>query len=248
MISPAFQFYPKDWLTDIKVILMNPTQRGGYIQLLCHMWLSDDLRLPIISLPQLSGVSGEDLNTVINCFTILDENYITHKRLIEEMEKQKENKVRRSAAGRKGMKSRYSRPRKAPNNVITGVQDSVITKSNSSSSIASSTAVINTSKEVLGDTPKKAMEDFISLVESNGTEFTQFCEKVSSTKGIDIEIVRAELAKFVNHWAEQTKDGRKQRWQLEETFEVQRRLGKWFSNAEQWGTLGSKKSDSLTSV
>ena len=41
--SPAFQFYPKDWLTDPDVVCMNFAQKGAYITLLCYCWLEGQL-------------------------------------------------------------------------------------------------------------------------------------------------------------------------------------------------------------
>jgi len=40
---PAFQFYPKDFLTDDKVAPMNLEQIGTYIKLLCYCWLNGGL-------------------------------------------------------------------------------------------------------------------------------------------------------------------------------------------------------------
>lgn len=58
--SPAFQFYPRDWLSSWRVQSMTPEQRGGYIQLLCHAWLQnpqgtlpDDPKI----LAQMSGLN-----------------------------------------------------------------------------------------------------------------------------------------------------------------------------------------------
>ena len=44
--SPAFQFYPKDWLSSQRVAAMSSAQKGVYIDLLCHAWLADDCGLP----------------------------------------------------------------------------------------------------------------------------------------------------------------------------------------------------------
>ncbi len=41
--SPAFQFYPKDFLSSSKVLRMSPAQVGIYILLLCHCWLDNGL-------------------------------------------------------------------------------------------------------------------------------------------------------------------------------------------------------------
>lgn len=40
--SPSFQFYPGDWLTDPKLNLCSPATKGVWIDLLCHMHLSDE--------------------------------------------------------------------------------------------------------------------------------------------------------------------------------------------------------------
>jgi hypothetical protein len=38
---PAFQFFPRDWLTSRAITSMTPAQRGYYIHLLAHAWLSE---------------------------------------------------------------------------------------------------------------------------------------------------------------------------------------------------------------
>jgi len=40
---PAFQFYPKDFLMDDKVIVMNLEEIGAYIKLLCLCWNNNGL-------------------------------------------------------------------------------------------------------------------------------------------------------------------------------------------------------------
>src|SRR3990167_9118902 len=39
--SPAFQFYPSDWISSRAVRMMDAEQRGWYIQLLAEAWESD---------------------------------------------------------------------------------------------------------------------------------------------------------------------------------------------------------------
>ena len=41
--SPAFQFYPADFLSDSKVILMSNEAVGCYIKLICHGWLEGSI-------------------------------------------------------------------------------------------------------------------------------------------------------------------------------------------------------------
>jgi hypothetical protein len=40
--SPSFQFYPGDWLTDPKLNLCSPATKGVWMDILCHMYLSDE--------------------------------------------------------------------------------------------------------------------------------------------------------------------------------------------------------------
>ena len=54
--APAFQFYPKDFLTDGHVAAMTLTERGAYITLLCLCW--EDGSLPV-ELPKLARMAGE---------------------------------------------------------------------------------------------------------------------------------------------------------------------------------------------
>ena len=53
---------------------------------------------------------------------------------------------------------------------------------------------------------------------------------VSEKRNVPVAAVRLEVNKFVAYWTELNKSGTKQRWQIEKTFEVQRRLATWFNN------------------
>ena len=56
--SPAFQFYPKDFLTDSHVVAMTLAERGAYITLLCLCWLDRSLPVEMGALARLCGVSS----------------------------------------------------------------------------------------------------------------------------------------------------------------------------------------------
>lgn len=53
-------------------------------------------------------------------------------------------------------------------------------------------------------------------------------------KGIPIDIVQSELKKFALYWTEPTKSGKKQRWELQPTFDIRRRLATWFTNVARY--------------
>ena len=44
--SPAFQFYPNDWLSSQNITLMTPAEEGAYIRLLCYAWADPDCSIP----------------------------------------------------------------------------------------------------------------------------------------------------------------------------------------------------------
>jgi uncharacterized protein YdaU (DUF1376 family) len=140
--SPAFQFYPADWLASSSVSLMTPAEEGAYIRLLALEWLQNDCGLPdddaqLASLSRLgkkwfSG-SGAKLRRK---FTPVN-GRLFNDRLIEERQKQFEWKKRCSDGGKKGMESRY-RGNKPDITTLQGTYDSLnkgpLTEPNSSSS------------------------------------------------------------------------------------------------------------------
>lgn len=64
-----------------------------------------------------------------------------------------------------------------------------------------------------------------------------------AAKGVPMELIKQEFAKFSNYWLELTPGGKKHRWQIEKTFEVRLRLVTWFRNAIE---RAQKKGGSLT--
>lgn len=54
------------------------------------------------------------------------------------------------------------------------------------------------------------------------------------TAGLPEVVVRKEIDKFVFYWTESNKSGTKQRWQLQKTFEVKRRIRTWLANTRDF--------------
>jgi len=54
------------------------------------------------------------------------------------------------------------------------------------------------------------------------------------SKGIDEQTASSEIKKFISYWTEPNKSGTKQRWELEKTFELSRRLSVWFQNHQKF--------------
>jgi len=136
--APAFQFYPKDWLTDPDVVCMSMAQKGAYITLICYCWREDKLpnnpdyiRKLLGNIPKWKTL----WNGIKHKFEIQGD-YLVHPRLEKEKLKQEEFRLKKSIAGKKGMEKRWS---ESGNNHNT-VKDVLITKNNSSSSTSSSIA------------------------------------------------------------------------------------------------------------
>ena len=136
--APAFQFYPKDWLTDPDVVCMSMAQKGAYITLICYCWREDKLPNNEDYIRKLLGnvPKWKTLwNGIKNKFEIQGD-YLVHPRLEKEKIKQENHHRKKSMAGTKGMEKRWGKTQNI-DNTVTGV---LITKNNSSSSTSSSIA------------------------------------------------------------------------------------------------------------
>jgi uncharacterized protein YdaU (DUF1376 family) len=60
------------------------------------------------------------------------------------------------------------------------------------------------------------------------------------------ENVLAKIKEFISYWTELNKSGTKQRWELEETFEVQKRIAYWFRNDKNFNSSQFKKNGHFT--
>lgn len=61
---PAFQFYPKDWLSDLAVRSMTAEQRGYYIDLLATAWLEDGIPADEDQLRRIMGLTKRRFDAV----------------------------------------------------------------------------------------------------------------------------------------------------------------------------------------
>jgi uncharacterized protein YdaU (DUF1376 family) len=89
--SPAFQFYPADYLADAKVQLMTLEEEGAYIRLLCYCWREGHLPSDDVSLSRLAkGLPASRMTRVKACFVIEKNHpeFLVHPRLVEEKSKQ----------------------------------------------------------------------------------------------------------------------------------------------------------------
>ena len=107
---PAYQWYPKDFLSDGNVKGMTLEERGAYITLLSVCWLDETLPMDSGRLANMCGVPVKVFArlwpAVRACFTERDGRYV-HQRLEKEREKQATHRQRQSDRGLKGADTRW---------------------------------------------------------------------------------------------------------------------------------------------
>ena len=112
--SPAFQFYPKDFLTDERVRLMCHTERGVYITLLCVCWLHRSLPFEMKELAKMVEMPVQRFqrlwqNQLHQCFQAGEGGRLFHKRLDAERDKQETNRQRQSDRGKASAAAKLAR-------------------------------------------------------------------------------------------------------------------------------------------
>lgn len=172
MKRPAFQFYPKDWLSDGEAAAMSNEEKGVYITLLCYDWENDGLENnPDRLLQRLAHFEYIDKNGQFrqeeydNCKDVVlskfidhpDKNgYITNNRLYNERKKQDNYHITQSKNGSKGGNPNFKKGKPNPYYAAkTSEKDNhnpkdnpkINSSSSSSSSSPSSNNIYNKFKE-----------------------------------------------------------------------------------------------------
>ena len=138
MKRPSFQFYPADWLSDMRVRMLPWASRGLYIELLCYCWREDYIPADGSAIAQLCGC--HDSAIVEPCLKLFqthpdDPSKLVHKRLLEEKLKQDQYREERSLSGKRGAKSRWGSEIKESRE---GVQRGILADSSANGSASSS--------------------------------------------------------------------------------------------------------------
>jgi uncharacterized protein YdaU (DUF1376 family) len=88
--SPAFQFYPKDFLSDEKQIRMSLAAVGIYVRLLSHCWIESSLPSDERALARLAGATLRELRlawpSIAPCFVMNAHGRLENPRLVRERE------------------------------------------------------------------------------------------------------------------------------------------------------------------
>ena len=109
--SPAFQYYPKDLLSDAKVQMMTLEAVGAYWKLISFLWVEGGtLPKDHVKLSKLLGVSEDVFSRlweqIGGCFSV-EADSIHHDRLDKERKLQHDRYLERSKSGKSGNAKRW---------------------------------------------------------------------------------------------------------------------------------------------
>ena len=151
--SPAFQWYPKDFLADENVVLMSLEEQGAYVRLLCYCWLEGSIPGDVEQLARLCQTDADHMRVLWNaldkCFNLRGQEggqrYV-HLRLEAEHRKQDKHREAKSRAGSVGAKSRWEKAENGSAIVLPLADngDLPLAENGSSSSTASSSSPTDT--------------------------------------------------------------------------------------------------------
>ena len=117
---PAFQWYPKDYLTDLNVVGMTLEEEGAYRRLIDYCWLNGSIPADGRRMAPLCKCGPEKMAelwpSIAPCFRThpTDPKLLIHPRLEKELEKQDRYREMKSEAGRAGARARWSAARGDP--------------------------------------------------------------------------------------------------------------------------------------
>lgn len=108
--SPAFQFYPGDFLADPKVGAMTTEAQGAYVRLLCYAWLDGSIPDAPELLAPMCGLTVESFSmawaTVQRCWVESFPGRLVNPRMERERTFQSEGRARRLAASKVAQEAR----------------------------------------------------------------------------------------------------------------------------------------------
>ena len=108
--SPAFQFYPQDYLADPNVAEMTLEEQGAYIRLICYAWIAGSIPADPERCARLVG-NGCSISVATNVQRAFNEpstdpQRLLHKRVEKERQKQAIRREQTSSAGKQSAAKR----------------------------------------------------------------------------------------------------------------------------------------------
>lgn len=103
---------------------------------------------------------------------------------------------------------------------------------------------VKLSKDKLIDIcPRKEAEEFFNNEDKRNIIIDKIVERYGSNR----DTIKREVDKFTSYWTEKNKSGTKHKWELQETFEVRRRLVTWL-NKDYGNNFDKSNKSKITSI
>ena len=149
---PAFQFFPRDWLSSVPVRMMTWEERGVFMDLLCYSWLHGGLPPDFGETCRLLSMDSRTWRRVspkiMQQFQIEKNGLLVNERLEEIRDKQRGvSDVKASAA-----RTRWKKPPPKGDAYASPVQMHMHSENDALRTATASTTAI-------GDTPRTPLED-----------------------------------------------------------------------------------------
>jgi hypothetical protein len=159
---------------------------------------------------------------------INQDDFIYSNRVLENKKQRKEISDKRSLAGKKSAEIRQN---------LTNAEQNINKGQQGKEKKGKERKEINRDIE---SSPRAIAEKFFNDLKEQDRVVEEIANKYQSNQGV----VKTEIVKFVSYWTEPNKSGTKQRWEIEKTFEISRRLATWFSRINNFN--GQPKSKFTT--
>lgn len=178
MKSPAFQFYPADFLADENVAMMTNQEIGCYIKLMCYCWREGSIPKEISKIAKLCGedslAMAELWRSISQCFTlaIADPSRLLHHRLEAERVKQENFRKERSESGKKGAEAKWAAASREDSSAIAQpIAEHIANDSSSFASLSltssSSSSSKSKSKPTVANAPPFLLPDWVNSEDWN---------------------------------------------------------------------------------
>ena len=91
-------------------------------------------------------------------------------------------------------------------------------------------------------TPKEERKTPAQIAQEFFTDYSRQEEVVRglTEKGLNEQLARREIKKFISYWTESSKNGRELRWEGENYFDLSKRLATWFGKVKEYNPKKGK--------
>ena len=145
--SPAFQFYPQDFL--VGTAMLSAEETGAYIRLLCYQWTNDGLPNDQVILGRIAGCGGNAIESIWHKFGICQDGKIRNKRLEEIKKSQIEYRAKQKSNAEKRWKSSDNQKKNMPPH-DSGIGVGIPSGISQTDALHTSSFTTNISNDILG--------------------------------------------------------------------------------------------------